>query len=59
MQITAELKRILEAIEPTFFGNIEIGVQNGVSGTAKITTTYKLTTSRENRDNNGDRNSTK
>jgi len=55
MEITTELKRVLEAIEPGFFGSIEIGVQNGYPGTAKITTTYKLTTSRENREHNGDR----
>jgi len=54
MQITTELKRVLEEIEPNFFGSIEIGIQNGYPGTAKITTTYKLTTSRENREHNGD-----
>ena len=27
MQITSELKRILEGIEPDFFGSIEVGVQ--------------------------------
>jgi hypothetical protein len=58
MQITPELTRVLEAVEPGFFGNIEIGVQNGIPGTAKITTTYKLTSSRENRENNGVRNFT-
>ena len=55
MEITPELKRIIEAIEPGFFGVIEIGVQGGIPGTAKVTTTYRL--SRENRENNGDRNS--
>jgi hypothetical protein len=59
MQITPELRRIIESIEPGFFGSIEIGIQSGVPGTAKITTTYRLTTSRENRENNGDRNNTK
>jgi hypothetical protein len=33
MQITGELKRIIEAIEPGFFGVIEIGVQGGIPGT--------------------------
>jgi hypothetical protein len=56
MQITAELKRVLDGIEPNFFGSVEIGVQNGVPGHCKITTTFKLTTSRENRDDNGNRN---
>jgi hypothetical protein len=55
MQITPELKRILESIEPNFFGSVEIGVQNGVPGHCKITTTLKLTTSRENREDNGNR----
>ncbi len=50
MLITTELRRVLEAIEPTFYGSIEIGIQNGVPGHAKITTTHKL--SRENRDEN-------
>jgi hypothetical protein len=58
MQITPELKRIIDAIEPGFFGVIEIGVQGGIPGTAKVTTTYRLT-SRENRENNGDRNSSR
>jgi hypothetical protein len=56
MQITPELKRVLESIEPNFFGCVEIGVQNGVPGHCKITTTLKLTTSRENREDNGNRN---
>lgn len=56
MQITSELKRILEGIEPDFFGSIEVGVQNGIPGHCKITKTLKLTNSRENRENNGDRN---
>ncbi len=53
MRITEELRKVLEAIEPHFFGSVEIGIQNGVPGHAKITTTYKL--SREIRDNNGNR----
>ena len=57
MQITPELKGVLEAIEPNFFGSVEIGIQNGYPGTAKVITTYKLTNSRENRENNGNRNS--
>lgn len=57
MQITPELKRILDSLEPGFFGSVEIGVQGGIPGTAKVTTTYKLTTSRGNREN-GDRNYT-
>jgi hypothetical protein len=56
MQITPELKRVLESIEPNFFGSVEIGVQNGVPGHCKITTTLKLTPSRENREDNGNRN---
>jgi hypothetical protein len=57
MLITAELKRVLDSIDPNFYGSVEIGVQNGIPGTAKITTTYKLKQSRENRENNGDRSS--
>jgi hypothetical protein len=56
MQITPELKRVLEGIEPNFFGSIEIGVQGGIPGTAKVITTLRLT-SRDNRETNGDRNS--
>ena len=55
MQITPDLKRVLEAIEPNFFGNVEIGIQNGIPGHCKITTTLKLT-SRENREENANRN---
>jgi hypothetical protein len=57
MQITGEFKRIIEAIEPGFFVVIEIGVQGGIPGTAKVTTTCRLT-SRENREDNGNRTST-
>jgi len=52
MQITPELRRVLESIGPGFFGSVEIGVQNGVPGNAKVTTTYKLS-GRENRTENG------
>jgi hypothetical protein len=57
MQITGEFKRIIEAIEPGFFVVIEIGVQGSIPGTAKVTTTCRRT-SRENREDNGNRTST-
>lgn len=55
MQITAELKRVLESIEPGFFGSIEIGVQNGIPGHAKVSKTFKL--SDTSRESNGNRSS--
>jgi hypothetical protein len=57
MHITTELKRVLDSIEPGFFGTVEIGVQNGIPGHAKVTKTFKLSDSSRESSANGNRTS--
>jgi hypothetical protein len=45
-----ELQKLIANLPADFFGTVEIGVQNGIAVTARVTQTYKLSTSRGNRD---------
>ena len=42
MQISPELRRLLESLANDFFGSIELSVQNGQAGVARVVQTHNL-----------------